>query len=113
MIFQKGDVTTYQDLSKAVLSYTTSSVNRRWKLSEVTIHFSVAVTETITITRISPESANYDTVLISRSLVAEQNFAYRPDGDCDFQAGEELKVYCTKANNTGVAYVTIKRRELP
>jgi len=112
MKFLKPDLTSSQDLSTGALSYTSSSNNRKFKLEEVIIHFSVAITETITITRDSVNGANYDHVLISRSLVGEQDFVFRPQGEENFQGGDEIKVACTNANTTGVAYLTIKRSEI-
>ena len=107
----KPDLTTSQDLSSAALSYT-SSTNRKFKLEEVTIHFSVAVTETVTITRDSAHGANYDQILKKRPLIAEQDYVFRPEGECNFQDGDEVKVECTNANNVGIAYCTIKRSEI-
>jgi hypothetical protein len=110
--FLKADVTTSQDLSAGALTYTTSSQSRKFKLEEVIIKFSVAVTETVTITRDSVNGENYDHVVASRSLVGESSFIFRPTGECNFQSGDEVKVQCTNANLTGVAYVTIKRSEM-
>ena len=115
MKFLKPDLTSIQDFSAAgfpALSYTSSSSNRKFKLEEVIIHFSAAVTETITITRDSVNGADYDHILAKRSMVAEQDFIFRPQGEENFQAGDEIKVECTNANHTGVAYLTIKRSEL-
>jgi hypothetical protein len=110
-IFLRPDITTSQDLSAGALSYTTS-INRRFKLQEIVLHFSVAVTQTITITRDSVNGANYDHVLANRSLSNEQDFIYRPQGEEDFQIGDEIKVQCTAAAGVGIVYVTIKTREL-
>lgn len=110
--FTKPDLTSSQVLSLAELSYTSSSSGRKFKLEEVVIHFSVAVTETITVTRDSVNGVAYDHVLAKRSLVAEQDFIFRPQGECNFQAGDEVKVTCTNANVTGTAYLTIKRKEV-
>jgi len=112
MKFLKSDLTTSQDLSTEALSYTSSSNSRKFKLEEVILHFSAAVTETVTITRDSAKGADYDHVLAKRSLVAEQDFIFRPQGEENFQAGDEIKVQCTNANLTGTVYVTIKRSEL-
>ena len=109
--FLKKNITTSQDLSSAALSYTTTFA-RKFKLEEVTIHFSQAVTELVTLTRDSAEGANYDAVLATFNLVAETDFVFRPQGECNFQAGENLKVQCTKANAVGVAYVNIKTSEM-
>jgi hypothetical protein len=108
--FTKPDITTSQDLSAGALSYTTA-IGRKFKLAEVAIHASVDITETITITRDSKNGANYDHILLSRDLSAEQDVVYRPQGECNFEVGDELKVACTNANLTGTVYVTIKLME--
>lgn len=110
-IFLIPDITTSQDLSLSALSYTTS-INRKFKLQEIIIHASVAITETITITRDSKNGANYDHVMAKRSLVSEQDFIFRPEGEADFDIGDEIKIQCTQANLTGIVYVTIKTRFL-
>jgi hypothetical protein len=115
MKFLKPDLTSSQDFTAdgfPALSYTSSSNSRKFKLEEISIHFSVAVTETVTITRDSVNGANYDHVLAKRSMVAEQDFVFRPQGEENFQAGDEVGVQCTNANHTGVAYLVIKRAEL-
>lgn len=105
------DITTSQDLSSAALSYTTS-INRPFKLEQINIHFSVAVTETITITFNSAKGANYDTVLAKRDLVSEQDFVFRPRGELTFQNGDEITIAITNANVTGIAYAKVKAEEL-
>lgn len=109
--FLKLDKTTSQDLSADSLSYTTS-YSRKFKLEQILIHFSVAVSETVTITLDAKGGANYDTVLQETTLVSETDFAYRPQGEANFQEGDEIKVECTNANLTGTAYLTIKSSEL-
>lgn len=109
--FTKPDITTSQDLSAGELSYTTS-VGRKFKLSEVIIDFSAAVTETITITRDSKNGVNYDHILRQVDLIAESNFVFRPTGEINFEAGDEIKVHCTNANLTGIAYCVIKTKEV-
>lgn len=107
----KKDLTTSQDLSAAALSYT-SVTDRKFKLEEVVLKASVNITETVTITRDSAGGASYDHTLARRSMVGEQTFLFRPDGECNFQSGDELKVQCTNANVTGTVNVTIKRSEI-
>ncbi len=109
--FLKKDLTSSQDLSAGALSYT-SAIGRAFKLEEVILHFSVAVTETITITRDSMHGASYDQVLARQSLIGGQDYVWRPQGECNFQAGDEVKVQCTQANLTGTAYLTIKMSEM-
>ena len=105
------DQTTSQDLSSAALDYTTS-IGRKFKLESITVHFSVAVTETITIKRNSAYSSNYDAKLAEDDLVSAQDYVFRPRGECNFQEGEEIDIDITNANATGVAYVTVKCQEL-
>jgi len=103
----KIPITTSQDLSAAALAFTTS-VGRRFKLESISIHFSVPVTETVTITRDSGRGANYDTVLAKRPLDAAQSYIFRPDGEENEYSGDEIKIAITNANATGIAYVEIK-----
>ncbi len=109
--FLKPDITTSQNLATGALSYTTA-IGRAFKLDQIIVHFSVAVTETITITLDSKNGANYDTVLRTVDLVAEQNFIFKPDFEANFQSGDEIRVQCTNANLIGVVYVTIKTSEI-
>jgi hypothetical protein len=107
----KPDKTATQDLANGALSYTTD-YNRRFKLESVMIKFSTAVTEEVTITLDSAHGSNYDVVLAKQTLDAEQNFVFRPQGELNLQIGDEIKVECTQANLTGVAYVTVKSSEI-
>jgi len=107
----KIPITTSQDLSAAALAFTTS-VGRRFRLESINIHFSVAVTETITITRDSAQGANYDTVLAKKSLVSAQDYVFRPDGQEREYAGDEIKIAVTNANATGVCYIELKLSEV-
>jgi hypothetical protein len=109
--FLKKDLTTSQDLSAGALSYT-SAIARKFKLEEITIKASVPITETITITRDSANGVEYDVVLAAYSLVSAQSYVFRPTGECNFQAGDEIKIQCTNANLTGIVYATIKTSEL-
>ena len=109
--FQRTPIITSQDLSSAALSYTTT-IARQFKLEELCLHASQAISETITITRDSNSGANYDTVLAKRTLVAETDFLFRPQGECNFLKGDELKITCTKANSVGTVYVEIKTSEM-
>ena len=105
------DQTASQDLTSAALASTTS-IGRAFKLNQINIHFSVAVTETIVITLDSAKGVNYDTVLAKRDLVAEQDFVFRPQGEATFQKGDEIKIAITNANVTGTAYTNVKAEEL-
>jgi hypothetical protein len=107
----KTDKKTSQDLSLGALSYTTD-YGRAFKLEQIIFRASVAITETITITLDSKHGASYDTILRAKSLSAEQNFVYIPDGENNFQEGDEIKVQCTNANTTGILYTQIKSSEI-
>ena len=107
----KAILTTSQDLNAAALDYS-SSQTQAFKLEEVTIHFSVNVTETITIARNANSGANYDTVLATRAMVGEQDFVFRPQGECNFFPGDNVDIDITNANTTGIAYVELKLSEM-
>lgn len=109
--FLKLDKTTSQNLASAALSYTTD-YGRKFKLEQLIVNFSQAVTETITITLDSKHGANYDEVLFTADLLAEAGIVFRPQGEANYQDGDEIKVEITNANTTGIAYVTIKTSEL-
>lgn len=107
----KKDKTTSQNLASVALNYTTDYA-RKFKLQQILVHFSQAVSETITITLDSINGANYDTVLQAVTLVSETDFVYRPQGNADFQAGDNIKIQCTNANGVGIVYVTVKAEEI-
>lgn len=107
----KDDKSFTQALTAAALSYTTD-YGRRFKLESIQIKASVAITETITITLDSALGANYDVVLHTSDLVAETSFVWRPQGEANFQSGDEIKVQCTAANTTGIVYGAVKASEL-
>lgn len=109
--FLKSPERTSQDLSAAALSYTTTQT-RAFKLEEITIKADQNITETITITRDSAGGASYDAVLATRSMVAESSFVFRPQGECNFRAGENVKVQCTQANGVGILYVEVLTSEM-
>jgi len=105
------DITESQNLASGALSYTTT-LTKAFKLEEVILRASVAITETVTVTRDSVNGANYDHTLARKVLSAEQEFLFRPSGECNFQAGDKLKVQCTNANMTGIVYILIKTSEM-
>ena len=109
--FLKTILRTSQDLSAAALSYTTA-LDRAFKLEEITIHADANITETVTITRDAVGGANYDTVLGKRDMTAEPDFVFRPQGECNFFASDNVKVACTNANGTGTLYVEVKLSEM-
>ena len=107
----KFDKTSSQDLSAAALSFTTDYA-RKVRIESVSLHASAGITETVTITLDSAKGANYDVVLAKRNLAAEQDLVFRPSGDLNLQAGDNIKVQCTNANTTGTVYVAVKASEL-
>ena len=109
--FLRKDDTSSQDLSVAALSYQTN-IGRARKIESVSVKFSVAVTETVTVTLVSASGAVYNAILSSKGLIAATSYIFRPDGELNLQAGDELLIACTNANGIGIAYVTIKASEL-
>lgn len=107
----KLDKKTNQDLSAGALSYTTS-YGRAFKLEQILIKVSQSITETVTITHMSVDGTNYNAILQAVDLVSESSLVYRPQGEMNFQAGDEIKVQCTNSNLVGIVYVKIKTREV-
>jgi hypothetical protein len=110
----KPDITFSQDLSIGAgtpLDFTTS-IGRRFRLEQILFRASVPITETITITLDSGKGAAYDIVLRVKSLSSEQNFVFVPTGDNNFYAGDEIRIQCTAANDTGTISGIVKTREL-
>lgn len=109
--FLKNPVTATQDLSQGALSYTTPWV-RKFKLDQVLIGFSQAVSETVSVILVSNIGTNYNRVLQSVTLVAETDFVFRPQGEANFNPGDQIRVTCTNANLVGTAYLELKASEL-
>lgn len=107
----KADKTSSQDLSQGALSYTTA-FTRAFKLEQVLVKASVNISETITVTLDSAAGATYDTVLDTADLQGESSYVFRPTGQANFQAGDEIKVQCTNANLTGTVKLIIKTSEI-
>lgn len=105
------DQISSQDLSLAPLSFT-AIYGKRFKLDEVLLHFSQAVSETVTITMLSKNGSNYNTVLQSVTLVSETDLVFRPQGEANYQAGDKIFIQCTNANGIGVVYCTVKCSQL-
>jgi hypothetical protein len=106
----KLDITSFQNLALAPLSYTTV-LTRRFRLSQILFHASVAITETIKTTFVSHNGTNYNVVLDQITLTSEQDYIFAPKNKIDFYEGDKLKIECTNANLTGVIYATIKTEE--
>lgn len=109
--FLKKPLTSSQDLSLGALSYTTS-IGRNFKLEEVSIHFSQGVSETVKVFRDSRNGVNYDSEIGRRTLISEPDFVFRPQGELNCLAGDEIKVTCTNAGGVGTAYLEIRTSEM-
>lgn len=113
--FLKNDKTASQDLSSGALLYL-SSFAQKFKLEQVLIHFvdgsnnPLGVTETVTVSIVSAAGITYK--LQEVVLVSETDFVYRPQGEQNYQAGDEVKVQCTNANTTGIAKLLVKTSEM-
>ena len=95
-----------QDLSSAVLSYTTNFAAKT-RVKSIMLHASGNITETVTFTFDSKTGVNYDTTLASESLTAEANLLYIPDSDLILESGDELHLACTNAYGANVVYLTV------
>jgi len=107
----KADKSSSQNLSAGALLYTTA-IGRRFKLESVSVHASVNITETITVTLISALGSNYNVILAKRDMISEKDFVFRPSGELNLQANDEIRVECTNANLTGTVYPVVKTSEI-
>ena len=78
--FLKTIITTTQDLSAAVLDYTTV-LARAFKLEEVRIKADASITETISVYRVSTSGTQY--LLDKATLIADDTgeYVFRPQGE--------------------------------
>ena len=81
-------------------------------LEQILLKASEAITETVTVTYISSDGTEYNTVLQITELSADTDFVFRPTGVCVVQAGDQIKIQCTAGNTTGIAYATILGQDL-
>lgn len=100
-----------QDLSLGALSFEWTAP-RDLRLLEVLAAASVNITETFKVIHVDGVSANYNVTLDTVSLVAQNNFVFRPTGKKVIKRGDKIKVTCTNANLTGVLYGKILCEEI-
>jgi hypothetical protein len=111
--FPKPDQTFSQDLTAGVLSFTTTTTNNKpFHLDQVIIKFTVAISETVTISIDSVKGSAYDTILKNDILINQSDYVYRPQGDAIFNAGDEIKVECTNDDATGTVNGIVKTSEI-
>jgi hypothetical protein len=99
------------DLSVQALSLSTDFPGRFMLLS-VMLVASIEITETLTITFTSKDGSTYDVVLDITNLSSSKNYVFSPTAKIICEAGDAIKVTCTKANNLGTVYVTILAKDL-
>ncbi len=109
--FLSSDLTATQDLSAGALDVT-FDFGRKRKLEMLTVRFSQAVSETITITLDSAHGSDYDVVLSDVVLVAETDYVYRPQGECNLHSGDKIRLQCSNVNLVGVAFAVAKTSEM-
>ena len=109
---KKDQIITPQDLGTKALTYTTSLPNKDFKLEQVTLKASQAISETVTITVDDATGATHDVVLQEVVLVAETDFVYRPQGQANFKAGDQIKVECTDTGGAGTVTGKVKTSEV-
>lgn len=109
--FLKPDQTFSQDLSQGALNFTTTFNNKPFHLDQITFKFDEAVSETVTITLNAAKGSAYDTVLQEVVLVSETDFVYRPQGQANFAAGDEITIACTQVGSSGTVSGVVKSSE--
>lgn len=96
-----------QNLASNPLSFT-AVYNKSYKLEQVIFHFSVAVSETVTITLLSGLGTAYNTVLQQVVLSNQTDLVWRPQGEANFLAVDEIKVQCTNGGGVGTVGCIVK-----
>lgn len=100
MIGRIQEASYIQALTGAALSQN-FAYNEHGMLNAVYIKATVAITETITITRKSRLGSSYDIVLDTRTLNSEQNYIFHPNWNVVLFRGDSIQIQCTNANLTG------------
>lgn len=110
--FNKPDQTFSQNLGSGALSFTTTMNSKPFKLTQVMLKATQAISETITITLDSGKGSAYDAILVEIDLVSETDYVFRPQGNPDFAAGDEIKVQCTASGGVGTVSGLVKLTEI-
>lgn len=109
--------TASQSLASAALSHTLTIGNDRnceesVELLEVSIKFSGAVTQAVSVTRQSVAGSNYAPVLDSASLSSATTYIYRPNPSVPLRRGDVITVACANSGTPAVtAYSEIRYKE--
>lgn len=98
-----------QDLSLGALSFDTTETNL-FKVNYVNINFSVAVTETVTLTKTTTDP-NYSEVVASQNTTGNTSIRFISNSLIDSVVnpddGEQFSITCTNVGLSGIAYVTL------
>lgn len=110
-----------QDLSAAAMAFdivigsgNSRAVENDVELLEVMLHFSSAVSQTVTISHLDgADSTNYQFVLDTTGLSSATNYVYRPTNPPKFKRGDTLRVAVGNSGNPSiVAYAKVHMREV-
>jgi len=85
-----------QDLNAGPVNLLTVMVVEQ-KINFVSIHFSAAVNQTVTITQEFAFGAAWDTVLVNIPLINATDFVWYPDNDIIIAPNDSIRVQCTNA----------------
>ena len=97
-----AETTGSQDLATGSLS-TTTALTGAFKIAYVSIHFSGAVSQTVTVTLDSAAGAAFDTVIDKVTLSSNTDYFLPGDKSTVFATGNQINVTCT---NSGTPAVT-------
>jgi hypothetical protein len=99
-----------QNLAAGALTFTSEDKGKDTKLSSVRLKFSIAVTQTVTVTLVDSADANYDVVLARESLVGATSYVFIPPcaGGVEVHRDDRIKVEVTNtATPAAVAYGSV------
>jgi len=109
---QKKSQSDTQDLSSGPVNFTTTYPSKPFGLQYVSMKFSQAISETVTVSLDSVLGAAFDDVIAEVQLVSEKEFTLRPQGEAHYRSGDQIRVQCTNNNLVGTASTKVVAREI-
>ena len=94
-------------LSLAAANSYTTGISNDFEITGIYVHFSGATNTAVTISLDAKGGVNYDTVIYTKTLAANTDFAFIPEGgEMEYEDGDEIKVGFTLSAGI-TAYLTI------
>lgn len=92
-----------QDLTVGSLSQEYEFIEQS-RVVAVYLHFTEDITETVTVTRISRHSDEYNVMANRKVLDDVSDYIFHPEWHLMLTKGDKIRVECTNANELGTVY---------